>query len=260
MFSFYCFPLPPLVSTDKLIRVGRQEVVLVLRVDKEKGYIDLSKRRVTPEDVAATEEKFNKSKAVHSIMKHVAERVGGTVEEQYNRFGWPLYKKYGHAYEAFKAAVTDPETILAEFKLGQEVQDTLLKNIRQRLTPAALKLRADLELTCFTYEGIDAIKESFRAGEAVSTEEIPIKIKLVAPPLYVMVTSSLSKDAGIAALNQAIEAIRTSITAAGGSIKVKVEPRAVSERDEKDLKALLETLDKANREVSGDDDISDEES
>lgn len=39
-------------SVQKLIKVGRQEPVMVLRVDKEKGYIDLSKRRVNPEDVA----------------------------------------------------------------------------------------------------------------------------------------------------------------------------------------------------------------
>ena len=49
-------------SINKLIRVGRNEVAMVLRVDKEKGYIDLSKRRVSPEDVAACEDKFNKAK------------------------------------------------------------------------------------------------------------------------------------------------------------------------------------------------------
>jgi len=31
-------------SVSKLIKVGRIEPVMVLRVDKEKGYIDLSKR------------------------------------------------------------------------------------------------------------------------------------------------------------------------------------------------------------------------
>jgi len=42
-------------SINKLIRVGRQEVCMVLRVDQEKGYIDLSKRRVSHEDVAKCE-------------------------------------------------------------------------------------------------------------------------------------------------------------------------------------------------------------
>ena len=44
-------------SINKLIRVGKNEAVMVLRVDKEKGYIDLSKRRVSPEEVAKCEEK-----------------------------------------------------------------------------------------------------------------------------------------------------------------------------------------------------------
>jgi ribosomal protein S1 len=36
-------------SINKLIRVGKVEVAMVMRVDKEKGYIDLSKRRVASE-------------------------------------------------------------------------------------------------------------------------------------------------------------------------------------------------------------------
>jgi translation initiation factor 2 subunit 1 len=39
------------------------------------GYIDLSKRRVSPEDMEKAEEKFNKSKAVHSIMRHVSGKL-----------------------------------------------------------------------------------------------------------------------------------------------------------------------------------------
>jgi translation initiation factor 2 alpha subunit (eIF-2alpha) len=34
------------------------------------------------------------------------------------------------------------------------------------------------------------------AGQALSTEIIPIKVQLVAPPLYVMTTACLDKAAG----------------------------------------------------------------
>lgn len=92
-------------SVHRLIRVGKNEVVVVLRVDREKGYIDLSKRRVSPEDVEKFEEKFNKSKAVHSIMRHVAEKRDVELKELYARVGWPLYRKFGHAFDAFKVAL-----------------------------------------------------------------------------------------------------------------------------------------------------------
>jgi len=39
-------------------------------------------------------------------MRHVAERLGMELEGLYTSFGWPLYKKYGHAYDAFKLAIT----------------------------------------------------------------------------------------------------------------------------------------------------------
>ena len=51
-------------SINKLIRVGRDEVVVVVRVDRDKGYIDLSKRRVSNEDIAKCEEKFARGKTV----------------------------------------------------------------------------------------------------------------------------------------------------------------------------------------------------
>lgn len=45
-------PPTPTPTPTFTVQVGRQEPVMVLRVDQEKGYIDLSKRRVSPEDLA----------------------------------------------------------------------------------------------------------------------------------------------------------------------------------------------------------------
>ena len=70
------------------------------------GYIDLSKRRVSPEDVIKCEERYNKSKAVHSIMRHVAEATLTPLETLYQEIGWPLDRKYGHSHDAFKLSIT----------------------------------------------------------------------------------------------------------------------------------------------------------
>lgn len=103
--------------------------------------------------------------------------------------------------------------------LSDRSRESLLKAIHRRMTPQPIKIRADVELTCFESAGVEAIKEAMRAGEAVSKnssqgedtesnekndqgkeedeegvevkfkEEQPeVKVKLVAPPLYVLTT------------------------------------------------------------------------
>jgi translation initiation factor 2 subunit 1 len=73
--------------------------------------------------------------------------------------------------------------VLAELNLTDEIRDTLKLHVRRRLAPQAVKIRADFEVRCFTEEGIDAIKEALTAGEIASTEDVAVKIRLVAPPM-----------------------------------------------------------------------------
>ncbi|ROW09659.1 hypothetical protein VMCG_02498 [Cytospora schulzeri] len=243
-------------SIQKLIRVGRNEVVVVLRVDKEKGYIDLSKRRVSPEDIIKCDERYNKSKVVHSIMRHVAEKTQTPIENLYETIAWPLNRKYGHSIDAFKLSITNPD-VWQEIQFPSEaIEEELKSYISKRLTPQPTKLRADIEVTCFGYEGIDAIKTALRCAEASNTADNQVKVKLVSPPLYVLTSQCLDKSVGIALLEQAIVDIRTSIEGAGGKLNVKMEPKAVTESDDAELQALMEKRERENAEVSGDESLS----
>lgn len=246
-------------SINKLIRIGKDEIVMVLRVDKEKGYIDLSKRRVSPEDIAKCDERYNKAKAVHSVLRQVAENHKMRLEDLYIKLGWPLYNKYGHAYEAFRKGITEPEEVFGEFELGEDIMKTLMNQMRKRLTPQPIKIRADIEVTCFDYEGIDAIKRALLAGQSVSTKDSPVKIKLIAPPLYVMTTSTLDKAGGLKALDEAIKEIKTSIENDGGQMNVQHAPKVITRDDETELQKELLRLEQEQNEVDGDDDDEDDE-
>jgi translation initiation factor 2 subunit 1 len=139
-------------SVNKLLKVGHQEYAAVVRVDADKGYIDLSKRRVAKEDIEKIAEKWNKSRTVHSIVRHVAETVGVDMLELYQRWGWPLYKRHPHAYDGLRIAVNDPDAVLEGLDIRDNERDELLRNVSRRLTPQAIKVRADIEVTCFRRE------------------------------------------------------------------------------------------------------------
>jgi translation initiation factor 2 subunit 1 len=243
-------------SIQKLIRVGRNEVVVVLRVDKDKGYIDLSKRRVSVEDIVKCEERYNKSKMVHSIMRHVAEKTNTPIESLYQSIAWPLNKKYGHSVDAFKLSITNPDVWNEVTFPSDMVKDELKSYIGKRLTPQPTKVRADVEVTCFGYDGIDAVKDALRCAEAKNTQETQVKVKFVSPPLYVLTSQCLDKNVGIQTLESAIKEIDENITKAGGSCVVRMAPKAVTENDDAELQALMEKRERENQEVSGDEDES----
>ncbi|KAL6935191.1 probable Eukaryotic translation initiation factor 2 subunit alpha [Hanseniaspora guilliermondii] len=257
-------------SIQKLIRVGRNEVVTVLRVDKEKGYIDLSKRKVSSEDIILCEGKYQKSKAVNVIMRQIAEKFNEDILRLYEAIVWPLARKYGHCYDAFKLSIND-DSILAKEAFGDSyiVTDEILKDIKKqiqrRMTPTVLRFRADVEVSCFNYEGIDAIKETLlKVEEELSTEaandedeSISIKIKLVAAPLYVISTQCYNKNLGIEKLEEAIAKIGQYIGKYDGVCNVVMPPKAISANEDAELKALLENKE---LEEKGSDEDSEEDS
>jgi translation initiation factor 2 subunit 1 len=69
-----------------------------------------------------------------------------------------------------------------------------------------------------------------------------------------MITNSVDKTEGVEILERAIEAMTEYLTANGGSLVVKMQPKAVSETDEAELADLMSRMEKENAEVSGDDD------
>jgi translation initiation factor 2 subunit 1 len=240
---------------------------------------------VSPEDVVKCEERYNKSKMVHSILRHVAEKTKVPIEDLYKTIGWPLNKKYGHSIDAFKLSITyvllppspflsPPNTRNARgshygYELSSNpsvwedlnfpnevVRQELTSYISKRLTPAPTKVRADVEVTCFGYEGIDAVKTALRAAEAKNTPEAQVKVKLVSPPLYVLTSQCIEKATGIVTLEEAIKEIDASIKAAGGGCAVKMAPKAVTENDDAELQALMDKRERENQEVSGDESLS----
>jgi len=122
------------------------------------------KKRISPEETSALEMKFNKAKKVNSILRNLSEITKTKIEDLYSDIAWPLYKKFGHCYDAFKLVLTEPDRVFQEckFEEGSNVKEELTTIISRKFKKKPVKIRADIEVTCFSSEGILAIKESLK--------------------------------------------------------------------------------------------------
>lgn len=134
------------------------------------------------------------------------------------------------------------------------------------MAPSPVKIRADFELNCFTYEGIDAIKHALlTAKSAVNDDHIQVAFKLLAPPHYKCECITLDKPNGLAKLELALEIIEKTIKEKSGTFKIINKPQIIGAKDDKDLIEIMDKIDdeesveEDNEEGMGDIDIEGEE-
>jgi len=112
-------------------------------------------------------------------LRAVAEKCNINIEDLYKSIAWPLYKTHPHPFDAFKFSIDHEEDIMGKLNLAKDVREALMGEIRRRMTVQPLKIRADFELTCFAYEGIDAIKDALKAGLATCPANYEIKVSFL---------------------------------------------------------------------------------
>jgi translation initiation factor 2 subunit 1 len=145
-------------SVKKYISVGKCEMMDVRRVDVKTKSVDLSRKSIKPEDRLEAMERFKKAKKVHAIMRVTAVALKTNALKLYEEWGWDLYDKFDHAYDAFRIALAEPEQIFPKIEISKEHQEALLKVIESKIPLQPKKIRADFKLTCTSIGGIDLIK------------------------------------------------------------------------------------------------------
>lgn len=197
------------------VREGQKLVLKVLRVDLEKGHIDLSLRRVTKRERIEKVLSWKKERKAEALLRGVAEKVALTNEEVYEKAGRALEDKYG-LYEGFeKAAIEGPEA-LTEIGVDEKLAAAFAQVAQERIHVKMVKVRGVLEIRCMKPNGVRIIKEAFNKAKSEKLKDATVKFYVIAAPKYSIEASAENWKRAEDVLQKVAQNVVTNITKAGG--------------------------------------------
>jgi translation initiation factor 2 subunit 1 len=166
------------------VREGQKVVLKVLRVDVEKGHVDLSLRRVTKREKIEKLMSWKKERKAEALIRGVAERTGLSPEEVYEKAGSVIEKEYG-LYEGFEKAVKEGPEILTKIGVPEELAKAFAEVAQERIHVPMVEVKGIVEVSCLKPNGVQIIKEAFlNAKKAEKSRDAKLRFYVVAAPKY----------------------------------------------------------------------------
>ena len=205
------------------VRENQKMVLKVLRVDTEKGHIDLSLRRVTKRERIEKIKSWKKDRKGEAILYVIAERAGLTKEVAYQKVGAVLEEKYG-LYDGFEKVIKDGTGFLAELGIDDDLAKIIAQVADERIKVKVVKIRGILEVRCMQPNGVKCIQDAFNGAKKTRlSKDAKIEFSVIAAPKYRVEVSADTWKRAEELLDKVSETVVANITSAGGHGEFKRE-------------------------------------
>lgn len=205
------------------VREKQKMVLKVLRVDVEKGHIDLSLRRVTKRERIEKIKSWKKDRKGEVLLRAVAEKVGLPIEEVYQKAGAIVAEKYG-LYEGFEKVIKDGPEALTKLEIPEDIANAFAQVAEERIRIKMVKVRGVLEIRCMKPNGLKCVQEAFiDAKKAQKAKDAKIEFYVIAAPRYSVEVSADNWKRAEELLDKVGQGVVTNITKAGGHGTFKKE-------------------------------------
>ncbi len=137
----------------------RQVVCKVLRIDLEKGHIDLSLRRVNSHERSEKLEEVKQEQKAEQLVKNISKKLKLIPESLYKELMNAVGKKYPSLYLCFRdmaAGNCQLESLGIKSDLAQEISAA----VNEKFKPQKIMLKAEIRLQTYVPEGIEKIKNT----------------------------------------------------------------------------------------------------
>lgn len=209
--------------------IGKEDIMVVIRKDDEKKYIDLSKRTLKPDDKEAGYRKAQRGRDVVNYMCTVADTCQVPLQTLMDKVVWPLYRAFpksesspGGALEGLKLAVTESDKVFGQLDIPDKVRKELDRLVQAKLKPRIRKYESEISVTCNSVEGVDSIKAVLLAGQNDSKGKLSVTVK--ASPHFLLRTQSHDREEALKTLYEGIQLMKQVAQTLAVVVEVDKEP------------------------------------
>jgi translation initiation factor 2 subunit 1 len=161
------------------VKKGKQYIAKVTRVDKEKGHINLSLKRVPKKSKERKLQEYKQEERAEKMLELLGEKLGWNLEKSYEKLGYEFQDIFGTMFQAFSLSVEDPEQVVRR-GIEKKYVKLMQKIAKEKIQKKEVDIKATLELKYFTGDGVERVKEFL----SCLTNKYGWEIKYISAPKY----------------------------------------------------------------------------
>ncbi len=145
----------------EVLRENQRIVARVIRIDRKKNppSIDISSKRVRPDEQRSKVIEWKRAQKAHSILELVAQQTKKSIEEIYKEIGWKLEDKYREILYGIEEIVMRGPEAAVEAGVNKSLAEILYEIAKRHIEIKKVSIKGILTLKSIEPDGIERIKE-----------------------------------------------------------------------------------------------------
>jgi translation initiation factor 2 subunit 1 len=204
----------------KFVKQDKQYITRVVRIDREKGFINLSLKRVSKFDQREKTETDRKNKRITGMLMQIGKRVGKDDKAAEDAIIPKLaaLDRFDDAYEALEETADDP-AIADEAGIEAPWKDALMEVLRRNFQEKEVEIKATVEMSSTAADGVKQISKALSEFEKSSGAVV----KYISAPKYMVGLRTKTPKEGTRKLEEALAAAVKEMEKLGGKASYEIE-------------------------------------
>ena len=201
-------------SVNRFVRDGEKKVLLVKKVNSQRGDIDLSLKQVSKDQKKQKLKEVKKFEKGKTILKNVQDKAKLS-DDEIEKLEDSIYSKFDSVYDAFISIGRNGIDSVKDLKLAKKTS-SVIEEICSKIKLPSVEIRGIMEITNNKSDGVEIIKKALLD---VIKKDDTIDITYLGAPKYRLSIVSEDFKSAEKLLKPIVEEIETNIQKKKGSFK-----------------------------------------